>query len=187
MLQGLIEAGPFYRGLMREPSILPLGVAAGRLLACRYRFFLLKGPRKICFDLAHADRSHDRHVGIKVAGKKRLDFFNCTIVEHGFEALVATLIEPFARRQQDERTQVDVVANAARSLLLPIGQAPAGRQDDFERTRDACGVAWVKPLGRPRIEFSQLIVIFGHASLANRGSCIGVYWGDRRDTFEQCP
>ena len=172
---------------MREPSILPLGVAAGRLLARRYRFFLRKGPCEICFNLAHADRSHDRHIGVEVSSKQRLDFFNCTIAEQGFEALVATSIEPFARWQQDQRPQVDVAANAARSLRLPLGQAPAGRQDDFERARDACGVARVKPLGRPRIALPQLLVIFGHASLANRGSCLGVYWGDRRDTFEQCP
>src|SRR4029079_462345 len=154
-----LEARPIRRRLVREPGILPLGVTPRCLLTCRDRFVECCPAEQIFRKLAHPDRPHHGQVRVELAGKQSLDLAHRAFVDHSRGALVAPRIEPFARREQDQRPKLDAGRYPSLALLLPLADRPAGRQDDLERAVDPRRVRRLEPGCGLRIEGSELQVI----------------------------
>ena len=103
-------------------------------------------------DLAHADRAHHRQAGSSSRASSASTSSILLRSTISSKRSVAALVEPVARRQQDQRPQRDVVADPA-ARAAPASRRASGRSTDhFERARDARRVAGAEPRRGVRVD-----------------------------------
>ena len=170
---------------MCEPGVLALRISARRLLARGNRFFARQLAGNTGGDLAHADPAHHWQIRVEAARDQRPHFTDGALLHHLCEPLVATRVEPVARREQDQRPEIDLRADAALMVLLPVGEGAAGRDDHFERPRYSCTVTDIEPRSASGVEPLQFLPIFFHRRSADSLPDLRIDLRHRRDAVEQ--